>query len=143
MRILFVLSEFPVRSETFIQTQIAGLLARGHEVDICANVLNDATDLPSDFSRFRLMARVRLRRRATEGDLARRVVRRAGLLARHVLREPALTFKALDVFRFGKKALSLDLLDMALCFRDRPRYDVVHCHFGSNGNDAALLLELG
>lgn len=143
MRILFCVSDFPVRSETFILRQIGGLLDGGHEVEICANEVHDAVDLHADFARHRLLERTRRRRHAVGGTRLRRVVARAALAARYVWREPLLVARCVNVFRYGRKALSLDLLDMALRFRDRPWFDVVHCHFGPNGNDAALLLELG
>lgn len=43
MRIAFVVSHFPSLSETFILNQIAGLLDRGHEVDVYSEFRGDAT----------------------------------------------------------------------------------------------------
>ena len=38
MKIAFIVGEFPILSETFILNQITGLIARGHEVDIYAEI---------------------------------------------------------------------------------------------------------
>jgi len=37
MKVAFLVNEFPSVSETFIQSQIIGVIDRGHEVTIIAN----------------------------------------------------------------------------------------------------------
>lgn len=143
MRIAFFVSGFPIRSETFILTQIKGLLDRGHDVDVFANEIHDPADLHAGFRKYRLLERTRRRRAVTASSLPNRLLRRARRIAANIFRHPALIFRSLNVFKYGKGVLSLDLPDMALCFADRPAYDVVHCHFGPNGNDAAALIDLG
>lgn len=44
MKIAFLINEFPSVSETFIQSQISGVIDRGHEVTIFARSGRD--DLP-------------------------------------------------------------------------------------------------
>ena len=39
MKIAFIVTFFPALSETFILNQITGLIERGHEVDIYADVV--------------------------------------------------------------------------------------------------------
>lgn len=142
MKVAFFVSSFPVRSETFVLTQIAGLLDRGHQVDIWASEIRGPEHLHADFERYGMLGRVRKRRSACGGTLAWRVRARSRYL-RDISREPERLAGTLNVFRYGRKSLSLDLLDMARCFSDAPGYDIVHCHFGPNGNDAALLMECG
>ncbi|HEX7044933.1 MAG TPA: hypothetical protein VF203_09990, partial [Burkholderiales bacterium] len=143
MRIAFFTSAFPVRSETFIATQIAGLLDRGHSVDIYTNVVRDSAELHSDFARYGLMQRTRRRRSVYGAPLKARLRARLRVLRTCGRRHPGLVLCCLDVFRFGRRALTLDILDLAAHFLDRPAYDIVHCHFGPNGDDAAILAELG
>ena len=37
----------------------------------------------------------------------------------------------------------MELIDQAGCLVDRGPFDIVHCHFGLNGLDAAMLKEIG
>lgn len=142
MKLAFFVSSFPIRSETFILTQIAGLLDRGHEVHIYANEIYRGSELHTDFQKYALFERTRRRRTVTLASPPRRLLARMRLLL-SVFHAPALVLGALNFYKFGKRAITLDVLDMALCFADRPAYDVVHCHFGPNGDDAAILMELG
>ncbi|HEY8554863.1 MAG TPA: glycosyltransferase [Burkholderiales bacterium] len=143
MRIAFFTSAFPVRSETFVATQIAGLVDRGHSVDIYTNAVRDGAELHSDFARYGLLRRTRLRRSAYGAPLPDRLRARLRVLRACGGRHPGLVLRCLNAFRYGRRALTLDLLDLAAHFLDRPAYDIVHCHFGPNGDDAAILAELG
>lgn len=143
MKIAFFVSSFPIRSETFILTQITGLIDRGHDVHIYANDIGGRSELHGGLQEYRLFDRVRRRRTVVPSSLLGRLSARGRRIASNVLRHPMLILRSLNFFRYGKRALSFDLADMALCFADRPAYDVVHCHFGPNGNDAAALIDLG
>ena len=52
MRIAFVVSAFPLPSETFILGQITGMIARGHEVDIYAEARVDRGSVHPDVERY-------------------------------------------------------------------------------------------
>jgi colanic acid/amylovoran biosynthesis glycosyltransferase len=59
VRIGFVLGEFPRISETFILSQITGLLERGHEVAVYAGRPGPRGPVHPDVGRYRLLERVR------------------------------------------------------------------------------------
>ncbi len=59
MRIGFVLGEFPRISETFILSQITGLIERGHEVAVYAGRPGPRGPVHPDVGRYRLLERVR------------------------------------------------------------------------------------
>ncbi len=45
--------------------------------------------------------------------------------------------------KFGEEAVSLRLLYKAQSFLGKGPYDIIHCHFGPNGNQAVLLKQAG
>jgi colanic acid/amylovoran biosynthesis glycosyltransferase len=143
MRIAFFVSTFPKLSETFVVNQIAGLIDRGHEVDIYAGELGPEDELHAVYRKYRLLDRTRLRRSALRSSWSSKLGARVALLVRNVWRHPVVVARSLNPFAFGKRALTMYVLDMATHFFDRPAYDVVHCHFGDNADDAAILMELG
>jgi colanic acid/amylovoran biosynthesis glycosyltransferase len=137
MTVAFVLTDpFPVPSETFILSQITGLLERGHDVRVFAKAPAD-TRAHADVERFRLGERT-MHWPAVPASHAARAIGGIGLLARH----PALV-AALNGPRYGRVATSLHLLYWASALAPRTRCDVIVSHFGWNGRYAAMLREIG
>ena len=59
MKIVFILNEFPVLSETFVINQIIGLIKLGHDVDILAFGKPSADEkIHKDVLEFNLLDRV-------------------------------------------------------------------------------------
>ena len=52
MKVAFLLSDFPTISETFILNQITGLIDRGCEIDILANLPGDQSVTQPDVERY-------------------------------------------------------------------------------------------
>ncbi|WP_166332559.1 glycosyltransferase family 4 protein [Sphingobacterium chungjuense] len=106
MRILFVLSEFPSYSETFIANQINDLIDNGNEVTIFSSDIGKTID-SSLFNR---------------NDLYSRLVpahQKTSLVSR-------LRRRFLKLFLDNRAYQNKDLLTMS------ESIDVVHCHFGDN-----------
>jgi colanic acid/amylovoran biosynthesis glycosyltransferase len=138
MEIAFIVDEFPSVSQTFVLNQIVGLIQRGHSVDIFTRTLQHDTVEHADIERYRLRERVR-RLDCPRGRWSRAFAA-THHIATHVNRPRALA-GALNVARYGRRALSLSLLmETAPFYR---RYDIVHCQFGHNGNFGATLKRLG
>ena len=141
MRVAFLLSRFPVRSQTFVINQITGLIARGVDVEILAGNPTEPI-LGSDSALEQgLLARTRWVNvpQSVPGQLVQ-ALRGAGRLLAHDRRMLA---AALDVRRYGFAAASGRLLSMAQGLPRGLRYDVVHAHFGPSGIMAMALRELG
>lgn len=146
MKIAFIVSLFPTLSETFILNQITGLIQRGHDVDIYAAEGSDVTKVHEDVEKYQL-----LKRTFYYGDAIRnmpeekiaRIARGLGLIFSHIHRNPRAISNSLNVFKFGRKASSLRLLFSIKPFLGNGDYDVIHCHFGPNGNLGVHLKELG
>lgn len=142
MRIAFVVGTFPNLSETFVLNQITGLLDRGHEVEIIAHVctVNPEEKVHPDVEKYQLMKRVRYINIPKNKFV--RVFKAIWLIARNFHKSPLKIIKSLNVFKYGKKALSLRLLYTLIPFLDED-FDIIHCHFGPNGIIGAYLKEIG
>ena len=143
MKIAFVLNEFPSFSETFVLNQLVGLLKRGHEVDIYADRLGALpAKCHADVGRYSLVARTRYQ------PLPRawfaRLRSAAGRTAHWGWRDPGVTLHSLNFLRYRRHALNLKLLHERLPAHAGLReYDVIHCHFGPNGERAVAWRKVG
>ena len=141
MKIAFVVGTFPTFSETFILAQIVGLLKRGHEVDIYADPASPQLSIHADVERFKLLDRTQYRL-SMPVEKAARLKSAIYLLLDSGWRHPIITLDSLNFFRYGRKAISLGLLHEWLPTQYFSQdYDVIHCHFGPNGQRALLMRE--
>jgi colanic acid/amylovoran biosynthesis glycosyltransferase len=120
VRIAFVLGEFPRISETFVLSQITGLLERGHEVAVYAGRPGPRGPVHPDVGRYRLLERTLYWPELSGRGLARLRLRLA------FLRRGGL----------GRRGLALRGL--------RPgAHDALVAHFGHVGLEALRLREAG
>jgi colanic acid/amylovoran biosynthesis glycosyltransferase len=145
VKIAYLVGSFPHVSETFIINQIAGMAARGHEVDVFTTVPSRETAIvPEIVRRYRLEERTYSLYGAS--NLGRRLARALRLIATGGWRAPGLIVKALNVVRYGRVAASLGLLCAGLTIHRqhrKRRYDLIHCQFGTYGETALRLSEIG
>lgn len=137
MRIAVLVNSFPSLSQTFILNQVTGLIDRGHDVDIYTRQLTDDGPVHEDVEGYGLLERTHLLRKPPPGFLYG-----LGGLRRLIAsfpRCPGLLLESLWYRRRGAQCLA-----SALTIRsDLEDYDVLHCHFGCNGELGALLKLLG
>lgn len=140
MKIAFIVGPFPALSKTFILNQITGLIDLGHEVDIFT--INNPKEPVSqhDISKYNIPSRIYLKMPANK---ILRAIKSIGLIITNFHKDPAVILKSLDIFKFGKHALSLQLLYTVISFLRKGPYDIIHCHFGPNGSLGACLKQLG
>lgn len=146
MHIAFLLYHWPVISETFIMNQITGLLDRGHEVDTYAKSPGTEPVMHADMGKYRLPERTFYYGRASErlpANKPLRVLKALALIIRHSPGQVMPLLRSLNFFKYGRRASSLGLFYTTVPFLGADKYDIVHCHFGPNGNLAVLLRELG
>lgn len=145
MKILHVVSEFPCLSETFILDQITGLLDLGHDVAILADRPQEATasrtDHP-DIERHGLLARTTYRPRLAKSRLKRRF-QTAALFARAALLRPSMISSFPGLLAHRTHAGASTLIATAFGLESAGDCDVIHCHYGPNGLNVALLKSLG
>jgi colanic acid/amylovoran biosynthesis glycosyltransferase len=131
MRIAFFVHRFPVMSEVFIANAAAGLIDRGHEVDIYA--LDGLPDPRQQ--RHEIVSAYGLERRtrsfAMEGS-PRRLAAAAPLAGLKVAAVYGSRIGAIansSLFADGRGGLKA--LHEASMFRHGGRYDILHCQFGT------------
>jgi colanic acid/amylovoran biosynthesis glycosyltransferase len=147
MKVAFIVTEFPSLSQTFILNQITGLLDRGHDVTIYARIHRNYPVMHADVEKYHLLDRTFYydSRQKISVSKVLRFLKTIFLIITNFHKKPIPLLKSLHVLKFGKKATSpYSLPEVAtLLSRDIHSYDIVHCHFGPNGNLGALLKDLG
>jgi colanic acid/amylovoran biosynthesis glycosyltransferase len=145
MKIAFIVNSFPALSETFILNQMTGLLDRGHEVDIYANRPRGESRVHADVDKYGLVDHTYYMT-PDSSQLRSRISRLgAGLwrIAMGLSKNPRAVLSSLNVVKFGKESSSLRILYQMSPFLAKGPYDIVHCHFGPNGQLAIRLKDLG
>ena len=140
MKIAFIVNGFPTLSETFILNQITGLLDLGHDVEIFAQINPNEEKVHSDVKKYRLMER--LYYFEIPHNKIKRVLKAILLIITNLHKNPLKILKSLNVFKYGKGALSLQLFYIIVPFLDKD-FDIIQCHFGPNGNIGAYLKQMG
>lgn len=135
MKIAYVLEKFPLVSETFILAQLTGMIDRGHDITIFARAAENMDVRHPAVDEYRLLDRTVFLR-----NIPRRFYKRIWPAIK-VMADAALAGRAgtalrtLNFVKFGRRALSLNLLLGAAPFFSRGNFDIVHCQFGHLGVD--------
>jgi colanic acid/amylovoran biosynthesis glycosyltransferase len=145
MRIAFLVDSFPLLSETFVLNQITGLLDSGHEVDVFAYSRPRQAMAHADVGMYQLEERVHYY--SMPSRPTKRMITGLSETLRCLLASPRGFFRllrAVSPFVLGRHALTLRPLHVFSAFVGREQeYDVLHCHYGPNGNLGAYLKQLG
>jgi colanic acid/amylovoran biosynthesis glycosyltransferase len=139
LKIAFIVRNFPALSETFILNQITGLLDLGHSVDIFRTIPFEQGRIHPAVEEYELLQRTRDIEKPV-GTL-KRILKGMRIFLPGLVRNPGLTLRALNVFKYGRKAGSLRYLYLTSGFTGK--YDIVHCHYGMLGETGVLLRDLG
>ncbi len=143
MKIAFILGKFPKLSETFILNQITGMLDRGHEVEIYADVCDESNILHPEVNKYDLLNKTIYFPRMPSNQFIR-IVKASTLLISCILKNPNAVIKSLDFNCYGWMAKSLRLVFVFKPFiLKKKTYDIIHCHFGANGMRAQYLKDTG
>lgn len=130
MRIAFIVCRFPAPSQTFILDQVTGLLDRGHQVDIFPTYVDQDENVHPDVRTYNLMSRLTPKKSIPEkrGEKLGKALR---TLWPAFSKDPALTWRAGNLFYHGRKSLQVVLL--AEAFAGKEPYHIIHAHHGSEG----------
>jgi colanic acid/amylovoran biosynthesis glycosyltransferase len=135
MRIAFLLDIFPKISETFIVSQIVGLIERGHTVDIFARGRNSDEPVHPQVKKYQLIDRTQY----LIPSRKERVVAALKLGSRR----PLHLLRSMNVFRYGKATINLGMFWRHAFLLKTPAYDIIHCHFGPTGIFGQHLRDIG
>ena len=108
MKIAFIVTEFPKLSETAILNQITGLLDRAQEVDIYPEGRAPESKIHPDVEKYRLLERTYYQ--VVPRDKCWRLLKGIGIVLANFHRYPRAILNALNVFRFGMDAITLEKL---------------------------------
>jgi colanic acid/amylovoran biosynthesis glycosyltransferase len=147
MKIIFFVNSFPNLSETFIINQVTGMIDRGHDVLVIAREESDTEIVHGDVTKYRLVERTIYYSEDSPlmpGNLIIRYLKVITLFWKY-RHSVTYLFRAMNPKLFGINALSLAPLYKIICFLDKnlENYDIIHCHYGTNGNIAAMLKDIG
>uniref|UniRef100_UPI00356AB3FD glycosyltransferase n=1 Tax=Roseovarius sp. TaxID=1486281 RepID=UPI00356AB3FD len=139
LRIAFLVPSFPETSNTFILSQITGLIERGHAIDIFALRRGAFRSTHADIGRYGLDSQ--MRHLLVPANRSLRAYSAATLLLTYGLRYPKI-FSALDPLRLGGSAWGLTQIHTAASFIRAGAYDVLHCQFGTLGPAGERLIAI-
>jgi colanic acid/amylovoran biosynthesis glycosyltransferase len=132
MRVAVIVSTFPKLSETFILNQITGLRKRGHKIIIFSRFRPNESILHPDVDINNLLKETRYFIQIPESKWRCRI-KAAIWIVLSFFRIPGDVIRTLRYLLSRRRSFSYPILFMALeVFRARP--DVIHVHYGHNGN---------
>lgn len=152
MRIAFVLGKFPVPSETFILSQITGLIDRGHEVEIFASPPTNPGKNHQDVGNYQLLAKTHywptLAASPATGwvESTTDAGQKLGRFARTGLKNPrwmATITARIAGAQTDLEAISPELWTRAVSLGGERRFDVIISHFGHVARDTQMLRDIG
>ena len=140
MKIAFIVGEFPALSETFILNQITGLIDLGNKVEIFALGGNFDRKIHPDVMKYNLKDITHYI--DVPPNRIVRIIKAIFLFSTHFSQDPIRLLRSLNLFRFGKQTLSLNLFYFTIKLLHK-NFDVLYCHFGTIGNIGACLKNIG
>jgi colanic acid/amylovoran biosynthesis glycosyltransferase len=140
MKIAFLASTFPAVSETFVLNQIAGLMDLGHDVHIFAGKSGISDKSHGIYERYNLAERTSYY--GIPRNKIIRLIKAILLIVQYAPNNPNVIFRSLNIFKYGKPALSLSLLFMSIALLRKGPFDILYCQFGTIGPSAVLLRQI-
>lgn len=127
MKIAIVTGRFPIIGEAFILDQITKLIDRGHDITIIAGSDPKETIAHEKVKRYRLLE-ITYYTKPPKNKI-KRISQACRIILTYWHEHANLLLKVLNVFRYGRRALSLSLLFYLEPFLKR-KFDLIHVHFG-------------
>lgn len=140
MKIAFLASAFPAVSETFVLNQIVGLIDLGHDVHVFADKAGGNAKIHDLYEKYDLAERTSYY--GIPKNKIIRIIKAILLIIQYAPNNYNVIFRSLNIFRYGKPALSLSLLFMSIALLRRGPFDIIYCTFGTLGPNAVLLHQI-
>jgi colanic acid/amylovoran biosynthesis glycosyltransferase len=141
MKIAFIVDEFPSLSQTFVLNQIMGLINLGHDVHIFAEIVGIDIKVHDDYKKYGLLERTYYP--LIPKNKIFRLLKGLFYVIKYTPSNYKVVFRSLNIFRYGRKALSFYLLFLSIQFLEKGPFDIIHCQFGTLGLKAVLLKQIG
>ena len=141
MKIAFIVGMFPSLSETFVLNQITELMELGHDVDIFAINKSNERKRHNIINELNLMDKVCFFSVIPKNKLLR-IIKGKFLFFINFYKDPKKMLKSINIFRRDKDFVSLKILYHIIPFLGK-NYDIIHSHFGNNGEIGVYLRKGG
>lgn len=140
-KIAFVVGVFPAISETFLINQVVDLEERGWHVSVFSFREGAENFISERFRRFEWRNEIYYLN--SPKNIFKRVFYAIPKIIRLLLLRPSILFKALNVKKYGKNALSLKLIFwIEPWIGHEHEFDLVHCHFGTIANKFLIMKDI-
>jgi colanic acid/amylovoran biosynthesis glycosyltransferase len=141
MKIAVLVNQFPKVSETFILNQIAGLIDRGHTVDIFACYRSEDHIDDGQLRKYELLDRTRYL--TAPASRKERLTAAMEATLKRGWKKPLHLMRSINLVPIGERRISLEMLCRHRFLLERSAYDMIHCHFGTVGIFGQHLREIG
>lgn len=143
MRVLFWIDSFPTVSETFIRNQIVDLINEGIDVLILCNFINENNKGLEGFEQYSLLKKTTDTTTLVPQKKNKKIKFLSKVLVCSFLTDNFWYYiKFIRLFFLDKKKYPLNTF-FILNFILKQKVDVIHCHFGPIGNEAAFIKKIG
>jgi colanic acid/amylovoran biosynthesis glycosyltransferase len=143
MKVLFWVSIFPTVSETFIRNQIIDVLEKGIDVAIVTKSKNEDTQALQGFEKYNLLNLTTSFKEIIPKNKFKKLLKLVQVLFFSIFNNKLIYYVRLIKLIYSesnrRNIKSLFILNFIL----ESKIDVIHCHFGPNGNDAIFLKKIG
>lgn len=143
MKVLFWLSLFPTVSETFIRNQITDVLDKGINVAIITKSKNNDLQALEGFEKYNLLNLTSSYIDIIPNNKFEKRLKLVQILFFSIFNNTFIYYakliKLVYLDRNRRNTKSLFILNFIL----KSKIDVIHCHFGPNGNDAIFFKKIG
>jgi colanic acid/amylovoran biosynthesis glycosyltransferase len=141
MKIAVVVGTFPSLSETFVLSQITGMIERGHQVDIYAHHVGDHQKLHPDVKKYNLLDNVYYFPKRSENRWIR-LLEALFALVRSSYDRPDYLLRVLNYKKYGTTLMALRCFYSQMPSLKQKKYDIIHCHFMFNGPAGLIIRQL-
>lgn len=142
-KILFIVDSFPILSETFIVNQMVGLINLGYDIRIFSNRNDRVEKLHSVIKEYDLLNKTYYNNIEKPSNKYKRIFLALKLIFINFDRvQWSILLKSLNVIKYKKKAINLDIFYKSIYFILNKMPSVIHAHFGHNGVSFVELKEL-
>lgn len=147
MKIAMIVHDFPCISETFILSQITGMVSRGHEVHIYADGRGETSNIETAIENGASAGTRTFFWNEGEWGIPLnkflRLIKAFGIARKMGFKGMLVLLPSFNFIKYGKAAATLSLFYESAAFMRNGPYHIVHGHFGQNGLKAIALKDVG
>ena len=143
MKVLYWVSLFPTVSETFIRNQITDVLDKGIEVAVLTKSISNDLQALEGFESYNLLNVTTSYKEIIPETKFKKISKAAKILLGSFFRLTAFHYiRLLQLIFLNRKKININSI-FILHFLLQNKITVVHCHFGTNGNEAVFVKKIG